>query len=101
MERTCGSAANCCSRFAVRSATLRCLLGAHCASHSEAATVARCDRFIEMDLLTLTDIRRTVSRASGSAAPARVHVQVESATAKTQRDGKPYCELILADACDR
>jgi len=54
-----------------------------------------------MDLLTLTDIRRAASGASGSAVPARVHVQVESATAKTQRDGKPYCELVLADACDR
>src|SRR5216117_3661244 len=55
-----------------------------------------------MDLLTLTDIRGAVSRASGNVAPAaRVHVQVESATAKTQRDGKPYCELVLADACDR
>ena len=54
-----------------------------------------------MDLLTLTDIRRAASRTGGSAVPARVHVQVESATAKTQRDGKPYCELVLADACDR
>jgi 3'-5' exoribonuclease len=54
-----------------------------------------------MDLLTLTDIRRAASRTSGSAVPARVHVQVESATAKTTRDGKPYCELALADACDR
>ena len=33
--------------------------------------------------------------------PARVHVQVEAATAKTQREGKPYCELTLADACDQ
>ena len=54
-----------------------------------------------MDLLTLTDIRRAASRTGGSAVPARVHVQVESAAAKTQRDGKPYCELVLADACDR
>ena len=49
----------------------------------------------------MTEIRRAASRTSGSAVPARVHVQVESATAKTQRDGKPYCELLLADACDR
>ena len=62
---------------------------------------ATCVRFVEMDLLTLTDIRRAASRTGGSAVPARVHVQVESATAKTQRDGKPYCELVLADACDR
>ncbi len=33
--------------------------------------------------------------------PARVHVQVQSATAKTQREGKPYCELVLADPCDQ
>src|SRR5882724_8920155 len=52
---------------------------------------AACVRFIEMDLLTLTDIRRAASRTSGSAVPARVHVQVESAAAKTQREGKPYC----------
>ncbi|HEX4696370.1 MAG TPA: HD domain-containing protein [Candidatus Udaeobacter sp.] len=51
-----------------------------------------------MNLLTLTEIRRA---AQNGAVPARVHVQVESATAKTQRDGKPYCELVLADACDR
>ncbi len=51
-----------------------------------------------MDLLTLTEIRRA---AQNGAVPARVHVQVESAAAKTQREGKPYCELVLADACDR
>jgi 3'-5' exoribonuclease len=51
-----------------------------------------------MDLMTLTEIRRA---AQNGAVPARVHVQVESATAKTTRDGKPYCELALADACDR
>jgi 3'-5' exoribonuclease len=51
-----------------------------------------------MDLLTLTEIRRA---AQNGAVQARVHVQVESVAAKTQREGKPYCELILADACDR
>ena len=51
-----------------------------------------------MDLKTLTEIRR---EAQNGAVPARVHVQVEAATAKTQREGKPYCELALADACDR
>jgi len=51
-----------------------------------------------MNLLTLTEIRR---EAQNGAVPARVHVQVEAATAKTQREGKPYCELALADACDR
>src|SRR6266478_4346330 len=51
-----------------------------------------------MNLLTLTEIRR---EAQNGAVPARVHVQVEAVTAKTQREGKPYCELALADACDR
>jgi 3'-5' exoribonuclease len=51
-----------------------------------------------MDLLTLTEIRRG---AQNGAVHARVHVQVESATAKTQREGKPYCELVLADPCDQ
>src|SRR6202030_1248469 len=32
---------------------------------------------------------------------ARVHVQVESATPKLTREQQPYCELSLADACDR
>src|SRR5436305_5861177 len=54
-----------------------------------------------MDLLTLTEIRRAASRTSGSAVPVRVHVQVESAAPKLTRDQKPYCELSLADACDR
>ena len=48
--------------------------------------------------MTLTEIRRA---AQNGAVAARVHVQVEAATAKTQREGKPYCELALADACDR
>src|SRR5213595_3062806 len=51
-----------------------------------------------MDSMTLTEISRA---AQNGAVPARVHVQVEAATAKTQREGKPYCELALADACDR
>lgn len=51
-----------------------------------------------MNLLTLTEIRRAAQNAPVSA---RVHVQVESVTTKTTRDGKPYCELALADACDR
>src|SRR6266480_4472089 len=51
-----------------------------------------------MDLLTLAEIRRA---AQNGAAPARVHVQVESATAKLTREQQPYCELTLADACDR
>jgi 3'-5' exoribonuclease len=51
-----------------------------------------------MNLLTLTEIRRAVQNGPVSA---RVHVQVESVTGKTQREGKPYCELVLADACDR
>jgi 3'-5' exoribonuclease len=51
-----------------------------------------------MDLMTLTEIRRA---AQNGAVPARVHVQVESATPKLTREQKPYCELGLADACDR
>ena len=61
-------------------------------------TFAACGRFAGMDLITLTEIRRA---AQNGPVAARVHVQVESATAKTTRDGKPYCELALADACDR
>jgi 3'-5' exoribonuclease len=51
-----------------------------------------------VNLLTLTEIRRA---AQNGAVLARVHVQVQSATAKTQREGKPYCELVLADPCDQ
>jgi 3'-5' exoribonuclease len=51
-----------------------------------------------MDLMTLTEIRRA---AQNGAVPARVHVQVESAAPKLTREQKPYCELSLADACDR
>ena len=51
-----------------------------------------------MDLMTLTEIRRA---AQNGAVTARAHVQIEAVTAKTQREGKPYCELALADACDR
>jgi len=48
--------------------------------------------------MTLSEIRRAVQKGP---APARVHVQVESATPKVTREQKPYCELGLADACDR
>src|SRR5437870_10986560 len=51
-----------------------------------------------MDLLTLTEIRRA---AQNGTVAARVHVQVESATPKLTREQQPYCELLLADACDR
>ena len=51
-----------------------------------------------MDLMTLTEIRRAAQNGTVSA---RVHVQVESANAKFTREGKPYCELGLADTCDR
>jgi 3'-5' exoribonuclease len=53
---------------------------------------------IDMDLLTLSEIRRA---AQNGAVEARVHVQVEAATPKMTREQKPYCELVLADACDR
>src|SRR5207249_10437754 len=51
-----------------------------------------------MDLMTLTEIRRT---AQNGAVPARAHVQVESAAPRLTREQQPYCELTLADACDR
>src|SRR2546430_9584900 len=51
-----------------------------------------------MQLMTLSEIRR-----AGQSGPvsAKVHVQVESATPKLTREQKPYCELSLADPCDR
>lgn len=52
-----------------------------------------------MDLLTLSEIRRTAAR--NGAVEARVHVQVEAAAPRLTRDQKPYCELSLSDACDR
>jgi len=51
-----------------------------------------------MELLALSEIRR---RAQSGSVEARVHVQVESSAPKMTREGKPYCELALADACDR
>jgi 3'-5' exoribonuclease len=51
-----------------------------------------------MQLMTLSEIRRA---AQSGPVTARVHVQVESATPKVTREQKPYCELGLADACDR
>src|SRR6266852_8542730 len=51
-----------------------------------------------MNLMTLSEIRKA---AQNGAVHARVHVQVESAAAKMTREQKPYCELALADACDR
>ena len=51
-----------------------------------------------MELQTLNEVRR---RAQGGGVEARVHVQVEAATAKVTREQKPYCELLLADAADR
>jgi 3'-5' exoribonuclease len=52
-----------------------------------------------MQLLTLSEIRRHAQ--NGAAVEARVHVQVEGVAAKVTREQKPYCELNLADACDR
>lgn len=51
-----------------------------------------------MELLTISEVRQ---RAQNGAVPARLHVQVNAAAAKATREGKPYCELTLADACDR
>jgi 3'-5' exoribonuclease len=52
-----------------------------------------------MQLLSLTEIRRHAQ--NGAAVEARVHVQVEGVASKVTREQKPYCELHLADACDR
>lgn len=51
-----------------------------------------------MELLTLSEIRR---RAQKENVTARAHVQVDASAPKSTREGKPYCELGLADACDR
>src|ERR1700755_40614 len=49
-------------------------------------------------VMSLSEIRRA---ARNGPVMARAHVQVESVTAKTTREQQPYCELGLADACDR
>src|SRR4051812_40035125 len=54
--------------------------------------------FRQMNLLTLTEVRRATQEGTLTA---RVHVQVENATPKLTREQQAYCELILADACDR
>lgn len=48
--------------------------------------------------MTLREIRQAVPQGT---LDARAHVQIEALAAKTTRDQKPYCELILADAADR
>ena len=48
--------------------------------------------------MTLSEIRRAVQ---SDPVTARVHVQVETATPKLTREQQPYCELSLADACNR
>ncbi len=50
------------------------------------------------ELLTISEIRR---RAQDGFVTARVHAQIESASAKMTREAKPYCEINVADACDR
>src|SRR4051812_15504243 len=49
-------------------------------------------------LMALSEIRRAAQK---DPVLARAHVQIESVAAKTTREQQPYCELILADACDR
>ena len=51
-----------------------------------------------MNLMSLSEIRRG---AQNGPVEARVHVQVDSAAPRLTREQKTYCELILADACDR
>src|SRR4051794_23571375 len=53
----------------------------------------------ETDLKTLSEVRRAAQH--GKPVAARVHVQVETATPKLTREQQQYCELTLADACDR
>ncbi|PYK71680.1 MAG: hypothetical protein DME44_07135, partial [Verrucomicrobia bacterium] len=50
------------------------------------------------ELLTISEVRR---RTQNGFLTARVHAQVESAAARATREGKPYCEISIADACDR
>src|SRR6266496_3905912 len=50
------------------------------------------------ELLTISEVRR---RTQNGFVTARVHAQVENAAARATREGKPYCEISLADACDR
>jgi 3'-5' exoribonuclease len=52
-----------------------------------------------MELKTLSEIRRAAQ--NGKPLEARVHVQVDAAAPKFTREKKEYCELTLADACDR
>ena len=51
-----------------------------------------------LELLTISEIRR---RAQNGVVAARVHVQVNASESKSTREGKPYCEIVGADACDR
>src|ERR1700730_17521116 len=51
-----------------------------------------------MQLMTLSEIRRA---AQSDPVTARVHVQVETAAPRLTREQQPYCELVLAYACDR
>src|SRR5205823_14681987 len=51
-----------------------------------------------IELLTISEVRR---RTQNGFVTARVHAQVESAAARATREGKPYCEISIADACDR
>ncbi|MEP7072499.1 MAG: HD domain-containing protein [Verrucomicrobiota bacterium] len=50
------------------------------------------------DLLTISEVRQ---RAQDGFVSARVHARVEESAAELTREGKPYCKILLADACDR
>jgi len=52
-----------------------------------------------MEAKSLSEVRRAAQ--SASPVTAKVHVQVDAAAPKFTREGKQYCELTLADACDR
>jgi len=50
-----------------------------------------------MELLTIPALKRAV-QAAPARTEARVHAQVQGLTEKQTRDGKPFWELVLADA---
>lgn len=53
---------------------------------------------MSVELFNIGEVRR---RAQHGLVNARLHARLESAEAELTRDGKPYCKLALADACDR
>ena len=52
-------------------------------------------------MIELLSIREVRQRAQNGLVNARVHLRVENTEPDLTREGKPYCKLTLADACDR